>query len=448
MHTRRSFSWLQLALACAAWLCAGAAQALPSFARQTGTECAACHVGGVGPHLTPHGIRFKLSGYTDGDKASVPLSAQLRVSHNDTELPSDKSTNRLDEASLYLAGRLAPKLGAYIKVMHSNDPFNTGEARHTELHNVDVRFADSTRWQDKDLGWGLSLNNNPGVQDPLDANQAWGFPALGTTGSLFNNTTAPTVARRVLGLTANALWDQHWYLEAGGYRSLSRSAQDSLGHDPQADPGRFSGLAPYWRLAYLQDLKTQFIGFGLYGMNAKRQLAVLSPQPRTTERTGPDDSLSDIGVDAMYEYLGNRDHVIQLRANLVRERRRYGSTPVNPFTGLTAPARATVRESTLSGTYVFRQTYGLTAAVMRSSSADPVRYYPFGRTDTKARYVELFWTPLGKEDSWGAPWANVRVAAVWTRFDRFNGGSVNVFGPYSPNAADLNSFQIYAQFTF
>ncbi|MBI5720467.1 MAG: cytochrome C [Burkholderiales bacterium] len=441
--------WLRCAMAGAALVAATTSSyALPSFARQTGTECSACHIGGVGPHLTPHGIRFKLTGYTDGDKAAVPVSAQLRISHNELELPTNHKANRLDETSVYLAGRLAPKLGAYVKVMHSDDPFNSGAQRNTELHNADVRFADTVRLLDRDAIWGVSLNNNPGVQDPLDTNQAWGFPALGTTGSLFNGTTSPTVPRRVLGLTGYTLWDQHWYAEAGAYRSLSRSLQDRLGQDPQRDPGHFSGLAPYWRLAYLHDMKTQFFGAGVYGMRAKRQLAVLGPQPLTTERSGPSDTLTDIGVDAMYEYLGNREHVVQLRANAVHERRRYGTTPTNPFTGAVAPADATVREFTFAGTYVFRQHYGITAAVMRSDSKDPVRYFPFGRTDSKVRYTELFWTPFGNEDSWAAPWANLRLAAAWTRFDRFNGGTQNVFGPFSPNAADLDSFQVYAQFTF
>jgi hypothetical protein len=389
-----------------------------------------------------------LTGYTDGDQDTLPLSAQLRFSHNEPQLPADHDTNRLDEASVYLAGRLAPKLGAYLKVMHSDDPFNSGAARNTELQNADIRYTDTAKAGDRELLWGLSLNNNPGVQDPLDANQAWGFPAIGTTGSLFNGTTTPTVPRRVLGLTAFGLWDQHWYAEAGAYRSLSRSLQDTLGQDPQSDPGRFSGLAPYWRLAYLHDMKTQFFGGGIYGMSAKRQLAVISPQPLMTERSGANDTLSDLGVDAMYEYLGNREHVVQLRANAVHERRRYGSTPANPFTGAVAPARAMVREMTLGGTYVFRQSYGITMAVTRSDSKDPVRYFPFGRTDSKVRYTEVFWTPFGKEDSWAAPWANLRLSAVWTRFDKFNGGVQSVFGPFSPNARDLDSFQIYAQFTF
>src|ERR1700676_5622913 len=40
------------------------AQALPSFARQTGQPCGTCHTSF--PSLTPFGRRFKLLGYTTG----------------------------------------------------------------------------------------------------------------------------------------------------------------------------------------------------------------------------------------------------------------------------------------------------------------------------------------------------------------------------------------------
>ena len=40
----------------------GAALAVPSYARQTGLACEACHT--VFPQLTPFGRTFKASGYT------------------------------------------------------------------------------------------------------------------------------------------------------------------------------------------------------------------------------------------------------------------------------------------------------------------------------------------------------------------------------------------------
>src|SRR5215472_8037577 len=41
--------------------------AVPSYARQTGQECIACHVSF--PELTPYGRYFKLTGYTIGKAA-------------------------------------------------------------------------------------------------------------------------------------------------------------------------------------------------------------------------------------------------------------------------------------------------------------------------------------------------------------------------------------------
>ena len=43
------------------------AHAVPSFARQTGMNCVACHVGSFGPQLTAFGRSFKLNGYVWGD---------------------------------------------------------------------------------------------------------------------------------------------------------------------------------------------------------------------------------------------------------------------------------------------------------------------------------------------------------------------------------------------
>src|SRR5664279_4927145 len=49
------------------------AQALPTFARQTGQNCVACHAGGQFPELTPYGRMFKMTGYTIGARTN-PLS--------------------------------------------------------------------------------------------------------------------------------------------------------------------------------------------------------------------------------------------------------------------------------------------------------------------------------------------------------------------------------------
>jgi hypothetical protein len=69
------------------------AQAVPSFAAQTGQPCTACHIGGFGPQLTPFGHAFKIGGYTqaggEGVLSQIPLAAMVLGSftHTNTSQP-------------------------------------------------------------------------------------------------------------------------------------------------------------------------------------------------------------------------------------------------------------------------------------------------------------------------------------------------------------------------
>jgi hypothetical protein len=56
-----------LLFSCLTFAFVSPAEALPSFARQTGQPCGACHTDYAG--LTPYGRRFKIGGYTYGGGA-------------------------------------------------------------------------------------------------------------------------------------------------------------------------------------------------------------------------------------------------------------------------------------------------------------------------------------------------------------------------------------------
>src|SRR5689334_2273479 len=58
-----------------------AAHAIPTFNRQTGQNCVACHAGGQFPELTPYGRLFKLTGYTIGER-TMPLSVMGVASYS------------------------------------------------------------------------------------------------------------------------------------------------------------------------------------------------------------------------------------------------------------------------------------------------------------------------------------------------------------------------------
>jgi hypothetical protein len=435
------------------------AQAVPSYARQTNSECAACHIGAFGPHLTPYGIRFKLGGYVDSDgqgtKVPLSFSTQLTATKTGDGNPAlhGKSDVRLTNVDIYVAGKLFDNVGTYTRVAHVENAAGTD---YTQLDDFDLRFAKEAKFGERSVVWGVTLNNHPGVQDPIDVMPAWGFGAAGPgrdfvqrtrTGTLMNKYQGG-LAHRVLGLSGYAFVDDHWYGELGTYKTLSPSVQNKLGlpeYAPGADvgdPGRLSNTL-YWRGAWMHDLKTHFYSVGLFGLTTQLQ----------SDRTGPTDRVQDVGIDASYMYLGNRDHMVQMRASHIVERRRYGTRPTlsffpPAFGGPTGQATGSVRESTISGTYAFHNTVGITAArTWAKTNEDHARFVTaHGTGDAYFNFIGAYWNVWGKEGDPVPVGVNLQVGAAFIHFDRFNGTTTNIFGPGSGvRAKDLDSTLFYVR---
>jgi hypothetical protein len=398
------------------------AHAVPSFARQTGMDCAGCHVGGFGPQLTPAGIRFKLTGYTDtdGQPGKVPLSAMVVGSATRTRAdqspPPDhlKANNnvKMDEASVFLAGRLTENIGSFVQATYD------GVARKASLDQADLRMARSIELGGRESIVGLSVNNNAGVQDPLNSMPVWGFPYIASPAG-FGTGPASTLINgglehRVLGASAYALVDGHAYADLGTYRSLAPSTQRrlGLGEDPQR-----LGPNTYWRLAWLDDRKTSAWHAGLFGWNAS-----LTPDRATP---GPADRYRDIGADAGYQFLGTRRHVWTADASYVDERKRGG---LGDTTRL--------HEARLASSYYFDQTWGASAGLFSTRGSDPA-------DATQGHVLQVDWTPWGKEGR-GAPApfaaANLRLGLQYTAYRKFNGDTTG--------AAAHNTLYLFAWTAF
>jgi hypothetical protein len=427
-------------------LASTSAQAVPAYARQTGASCADCHAGAYGagangPALTPYGMRFKLNGYTDtdGNGVKIPVSGQIEGSHF---VPAKgDSTTQLTEADLYLAGRLTDQIGGYVKVQSDN----TGNNKFsTQLSDVDLRFVvKDLKVGNKEATLGVTVNNNPGFDDPVNALPAatqHGPPTV--SGTLLNPSSVGNLADRVIGASVYGLYDSNWYSEIGTYSSLPTSVQDHLGRSVSGDPGRLSDTG-YFRFAYMKDLKSQFFSAGVVALTTKRQLP----------RTGPNEDITDLGYDLTYQYLGNRENIVQWSYVDILEQRAYGSTPASPSVpGLAAQANGDFHDQTMSVSYTFQQSYGVTFAHLVSTGThDVVRFLPNGNPNTKSNSFSVFWAPFGKDDSFTSL-ANMKIAATWLRFTEFNGRSTNIFdvGPDTPvtNARDMDQFFISASVAF
>lgn len=385
------------------------AHALPSYARQTGMDCAGCHIGSFGPQLTPAGIRFKLGGYTDSDgqDGKVPLSGMVVGSWTHTKADQDPSSGvkannnlKMDEASVFLAGRLTQNIGSFVQMTYD------GVAKKTSLDHVDVRYAKALEIHGKDSILGVSVNNNPGAQDPFNTMPVWSAPfiaspvgfGMGSAASLING----GVEHRVAGASGYAFFDNTWYGELGSYRSLSTSVQTKLGLGPQADTNQKMGSNAYWRLGWFKDAKSQAFHLGAFGWDANMQEDKTTADPRNKYR--------DLGVDGSYQFLGTHEHVATINGSYIRERKTDGSSLL----------KAKLTEARLNASYHFDQTWGASVGLFTNKALND------DGTDngTHGHLLQVDWTPWGKENhTASAPFsaANVRFGAQYWTYSKFDG---------------------------
>jgi hypothetical protein len=417
-------------------LSASMAHAVPSYARQTGADCASCHVGSFGPQLTPYGIKFKLGGYTDtdGKDGKIPLSAMIEggMSKN-AQAPADGSASAtnttVQQVSIFLGGRFAENVGAFIQTT------SAGFTTQFSLDELDIRYARSLKLGDKEAIVGLSLNNTPTTTDPFNTLAQWRFPYI-TSDSNQNlagynpGGSTPKVedlAGGVLGLNAYAFYDNNFYGELGLYTTPSLSDLKTVN---AGDIGAFKGPGTYARFAYFKDMKRENFSVGVFGFN-------VDLQPDRTN-LGVADNFRDLGVDGSYQFLGNREHIFTLNASYVKEWQKLNYTN-SLADGASANLKNTVNQFRLAGSYTYAQTWGLSAGVFDTrGSADSGLYSNSsnGLPNTTGYVLQADWTPWGKENSMGAPFANVRIGVQYTGYTKYLGSST-----YS--VADANGNTVY-----
>ncbi len=420
--------------------------AVPSYARQTHQPCAACHVGGFGPELTPFGREFKINGYTMkvGNDTKVPLSAMLVESFEHTkkaqdpaDMPSGFGTNNnwsLDQASLFLAGRLSDHMGVFAQATYSQNGHLLG------WDNADVRYARPFTHGDHSGTWGISVNNNPTVSDAFNSAPAWIYPYMGSE-MVPGAPAAPILfgglGGQSIGATAYAQIDGKWYLEAGAYRSLSIA----FTHHVNADySGRISSAAPYARAAYTWKVPHGDLTMGGFLLNVKRGGLGSDLNGNDIPLSGPTDNFNDLGLSGDYQYFKG-DHIVTVNGLYVHEKQTLNST----YDGGNGSSNLhdTLNSFNLKGSYWFRNTYGVTLAGFASNGSNDLNLYGNnGSPNTQGGIVELNYNPFGQATSWKQPYANVRLGLQYTFYSKFNGLVHNVDGA-GRKASDNNTLYFY-----
>ncbi|MFZ2724910.1 MAG: cytochrome C [Methylococcaceae bacterium] len=414
------------------------AQAVPSFTRQTGAACSQCHTQSFGPNLTPFGRDFKLGGYTlSNGKSNFPaLSGMVVGSFNNTDkgvqnpdgiAGYNKNNNFVfDEASLFYAGKIYGKLGAFAQLTYNA----LGDA--LEMDNTDIRLADNTEIADLPITYGLSFNNNPTVQDLWNTTPVWGFPYTGS--EITPTPAASTLLDGVLGtqtggITAYSMINNLLYLEAGSYVAFSSSFQrDIVGVANKADRLNLDGLAPYWRVALQKDWKGHFFTVGHYGMSADVYPArIHTPTP---------DRYTDIAFDATYQYMANPKHIFEAKTSYIYEDQKLGAT--NEGIGKTY-----LNVFRFNTSYTFEQTYGVTFGYNKIDGSRNSTLYAdniINRPNSEYFTAELVYVPFGKEASLLGSLMNLRTSLQYIGYTQFDGTQ--------QNAGNHNTFMVNAWVAF
>jgi hypothetical protein len=474
------------------------ALAVPSFARQTGMACTACHT--VFPELTPFGREFKLNGYVLDNMKQIkgitieksetlalsyvpPLSAMLQVSYTHTnkavpdssaDLPNNlaKDGDLLfpQQASLFYAGKIAEGLGAFVQLTFS------GVDNSFAIDNTDIRYAhhlspSGPSWATgKDLIFGLTLNNNPTVQDPWNTQAAWGFPysasnvaptQIATTildtggGQTLTNangvqtTTPGGVGQNAGGLGAYLWWDNSVYAELTAYTASKVGGTHPL---DSSQTNVIQGLAPYWRLGWENRWDRNSLFVGTYGISARVAPGGTDAFGAPIPLGGATNKFTDVAFDAQYQYIGE-EHTFTVLGNYINEQQKLDASFAN---GLAENPKNRLNTFKLTGEYYYRRTIGGAIQFFNTTGSNDALLYPSGSMDptTGALTNAVVGSATNSPNTRGSvlevnylPWLNVKLQLQYVMYSKFNGASNNYDG-LGRNASDNNTLYLLAWFNF
>lgn len=428
------------------------ASAVPSYARQTGLACEACHT--VFPQLTPFGRVFKASGYTLFNTLKVedinkfkqstlslsdmpPISAMVMASTsfaakaNDTD-SSKTSTDFPQQLSLFYAGRIADNVGAFIQLTYDDQSGTVG------IDNTDIRFADVANLDGHNLIYGVSVNNNPTVQDLWNTAPAWSQPFIASP-ALQSPATITQIegafAQSAAGIAAYGFLDQSFYAEFGVYRSALQGA--SVAFSGNSNNNVISGVAPYWRAAYEFDWGKNSWEIGTMGLYSALQnpTTPAGNAINVSLQNAPTDRFLDAGLDSEYEYIDDDDQ-FSVDARWIHENQTLDASYA---AGLSSNHSDELDSVSLNATYFWRRKFGGTLGFFNlSGSEDPVYYGNFkGNSNSTWGLAEVDYVP----------WLNIKLGLQYTAFLKFNGAGSEYDGA-GRSASDNNLLFLYLWLAF
>jgi hypothetical protein len=282
------------------------------------------------------------------------------------------------QLSIFYAGRVTDKIGAFVQI-------TAEDGSSFSQDNTDIRFADSGKLGSNDVTYGVTLNNNPTVQDPWNSTPVWGFPWF-EAGYGYENpgSMIESVGGAVAGLTGYAFWNNHIYTEVGAYTAANTGANTDTS-DPDIPFNIIKNTAPYWRLAYTADAGNMNWEVGTFGMSA----------------TLPgDEKLTDTALDTQIQWMLDGNQSLTFDANYIHE---------------SQPNSEHLNTMKADLTWYDNQTWGVTVGYRGAASSDNAingaDATATGKLDATSYQLQLDYTP----------WLNTRFALQYTGYSKLNG---------------------------
>jgi hypothetical protein len=423
------------------------ATAVPSYARQTGLSCNGCHY--TPPELNPAGRLFKLYGYIDKMKEggitaeskkkeagldllrNLPLSAWLEASFTNTKTPQPGTQNGNVEfpqdISLFLAGAWSTHIGSFLQVTYDT------QGDHFSMDNTDIRYARIKKLAGKEWVVGLTLNNNPTVEDLWNSTPAWGFPFIAS--DVAPTPTAGPIIQGALGqdvggLGGYSMWNQHLYFAGTLYRSSHIGTPE-----PTTGEGldfNIRGVAPYWRVAWQQSGMKNNLEVGTYGMHVSSTPGAI---------TGLEDTYTDAGIDFQYDRTIGKD-VFSWRGTYVRENSDLVASLAD---GAAALAEHHLNAFNTNAEYHFGNRYSAAVGWFTTTGTrDPLLFPQEGVTGSATGSPQSNGYSLNFS-VW--PVQNLDLGLQYTGYTRFNGLATN-YDATGRNANGNNTVYLLARFVF
>ncbi len=414
------------------------AYAVPSFARQTGLSCNVCHSNP--PQLTAFGRNFKLRGYVLTDTSvkdkvgntkdlllskHIPLSVMMLLSNTAFQANQPASQNNSagfpQQLSIFFAGGFASHFGGLAQVTYSH------ASDHFGMDNTDLRYANHGKLRGKDWEYGITLNNNPTVEDVWNSTPAWGFPWISTASGV-NPIASPLIdgalGQDVAGVGSYGMWNNHLYIDVTLYRSEHAGASTPVTGTGQAF--NISGAAPYWRAAWQQSWGSNYLEVGTYGIYANVFPGAVS---------GPENRYVDPSFDFQYERPFG-PNLLDIHGTYVHEKADLGATYLARGASTKSNHLNTFK---LDSSYHWANKYSVTGALFSTTgNSDALLYAPaavtgsnHGNPDTSGYIAQFAYWPV----------QNIDINVNYSGYFKFNGASTNYDGALR-NASDNNTVYI------